>query len=183
MAGGKLIQLRLKNIDEAIYTETAKLAKLICEAYEAKLIINDVIKVALESGADGIHLGQGDTLPSEARKILGTKAIIGGTANTMADCMHMLTEGVDYLGVGPFRFTRTKEKLSPILGVEGYKKLIAELRIESKTPVFAIGGIEVEDFKSLYTTGIYGVAVSGILSNKSIVELSNIIEKHNAITN
>jgi thiamine-phosphate pyrophosphorylase len=96
--------------------------------------------------------------PKEARKILGNNFIIGGSSNTMDDVKWLMANGVDYLGIGPFRFTTTREKLNPILGLEGIQKIAKEFG--SKIPMIAIGGIKLSDVESVIQTGIYGVAVS-----------------------
>ena len=164
-AGGKWIQLRLKDIDQKAYVEAGKHCLEICKKYEASLIINDNIEVAHHIQADGVHLGLNDAHPKEARKILGKQAIIGGTANTEDDCLQRIEESVDYIGLGPFQFTQTKKKLSPVLGLEGYQKIISNLAAKGhNVPIVAIGGIESEDIIPLYRTGVSGIAVSGLLS-------------------
>jgi thiamine-phosphate pyrophosphorylase len=100
--------------------------------------------------------------PKEARKILGNNFIIGGSTNTMNDVRQMMDDGCDYIGIGPFRFTSTKEKLNPVLGLDGIKK-IAE-QFGNKIPMIAIGGIKWEDVESLMRTGIHGVAVSSAIN-------------------
>lgn len=164
-AGCRLIQLRFKNGTKAEITELAKIAKVRCEFHEAKLIINDWVEIAHEIDADGVHLGLTDTTIGEARQLLGPEKIIGGTANTLEDVLQRVNERCDYVGLGPFRFTTTKEKLSPILGLEGYRKTLQELADRGLSiPVYAIGGIELGDLEALKDTGVYGVAVSGIIS-------------------
>lgn len=163
-AGVKLIQLRLKNVTEEQYFETAIQAKAICNDSGSTLIINDSIAVAKRLGV-GVHLGLGDKPISLAKKEL-MNVVIGGTANTLEDCLKLMHQRVDYIGLGPFRFTETKKKLSPILGVEGYKNIITTLRSKGyEIPIYAIGGITEEDFESLFDIGVSGIAVSGLLSN------------------
>lgn len=161
-AGGKWIQLRMKAVPEKVYLETALAVRRICDAHGAIFIVNDNIHVALASQADGVHLGQEDESPAIARKVLGAEKIIGGTANTLAQCQELITAGVDYIGLGPYRFTQTKEKLSPVLGLDGYTHILSQL--SGNIPVIAIGGITSKDVKALRATGIHGVAVSGMLS-------------------
>ncbi|MNE76174.1 Thiamine-phosphate synthase [compost metagenome] len=126
------------------------------------------MEIAKEIDADGVHLGLTDTSVAEARKILGPTKIIGGTANTLDDVLQRIEEKCDYVGLGPFRFTTTKEKLSPILGLEGYKQIVSELTgRQVSIPIYAIGGIELIDLEDLKHTGVYGVAVSGIVSKSA----------------
>ena len=166
-AGGRWIQLRLKEVDMATYLTTALQCREICNRHDAIMIVNDNVSVAKAVLADGVHLGLEDMNPVEARKILGDQYIIGGTANTLLDCKNHIKDKVDYIGLGPYRHTRTKKKLSPILGIGGYQKILSEVKKQnSKTPIIAIGGIELEDIQLLKTTGIAGVAVSGMLTDK-----------------
>jgi thiamine-phosphate pyrophosphorylase len=167
-AGCKLIQLRFKKGTLEEVEILARKAKLWCENHGAKLIINDLVEIASKVDADGVHLGLTDTNIEEARKVLGPTKIIGGTANTLQDVLQRIDERVDYIGLGPYRFTTTKEKLSPILGLEGYQHIENELRSRDlSVSIYAIGGIEVEDIEQIRNTGIYGVAVSGIISNST----------------
>ena len=122
--------------------------------------------------SDGVHLGLNDESVSEARLILGDHKIIGGTANTLSDVLQRIGESCDYIGLGPLRFTATKEKLSPVLGFEGYQNIIESLQKESIAipKIYAIGGVRLEDIKLLQRAGIYGAAVSGqITENPSII--------------
>ena len=158
-SGAEWIQLRLKKLDPKTILETAKKAREITAHFQTRLIINDYYKVAKEVNADGVHLGKKDTCPLKARNYLGKFYTIGGTANTLDDCKKLLEEKVDYIGLGPFRFTETKKNLSPVLGTVGYQVLLKELKTE--TPIIAIGGITIEDVPEIINTGVYGIAVSG----------------------
>lgn len=165
-AGADWIQLRIKDQPEEVVLDAAKKTKVICELFGAQLIINDNINVAQKVKAAGVHLGKTDTSPSEARGVLGKDFIIGGTANTLDDCLYLIKQGVDYIGLGPYRFTKTKKNLSPVLGIGGYEGIInALLKKDIKLPVIAIGGVLTDDVLSLNRVGIYGIAVSGILTN------------------
>jgi len=96
---------------------------------------------------------------------LGNHKIIGGTANTLEDVLQRATEDCDYIGLGPFRFTSTKENLSPILGLEGYRDILSKLQEQNiPIPVYAIGGIELSDIENLINTGLHGIAVSGLIT-------------------
>lgn len=166
LAGGKWIQLRVKNQPEEAVLPLAISAVALCRRYGAKLIVNDYPLVALKSKADGVHLGLDDMPIAEARALLGPDMIIGGTANTLAHMELRAQEGADYIGLGPYRFTTTKENLSPVIGLEGYADLMSEAhKAGIKLPVIAIGGIELTDIPLLLQEGLYGVAVSGALTN------------------
>ncbi len=96
---------------------------------------------------------------AEARGILGKEFIIGGTANTFDDVKMHYKAGADYIGCGPFRFTTTKKDLSPVLGLEGYRSIILQMKEANiHLPIVAIGGITLEDIPSIMETGITGIA-------------------------
>lgn len=165
LAGVKWIQLRLKDADEFVWEQEAIEIWEVCQDYGATFIINDNIEVAKRVMADGVHLGKDDMRPSEARKILGEGAIIGGTANSFQDILTLQKEGVDYIGLGPFKQTETKKKLSPILGIAGYEEIITQCQQANITiPIVGVGGVTLEDIKLLRKSGLHGVAASGLLA-------------------
>src|SRR6185437_8241116 len=113
------IQLRLKNVSYDEYKKVALEVQAICKKYNATFIVNDNVKLALDIDADGVHVGKEDPLPMEdIEKLLAKNAITGATVNTTEDILHFKGKPVSYLGFGPFMFTTTKQKLSPILGIE-----------------------------------------------------------------
>lgn len=176
-SGVRLVQLRMKEVAEIEYVKTAIKAVEITHKYGGKLLVNDSLRVAYVANADGVHLGQNDCSPQEARKLLQGK-IIGGTANTVEQCLRLIEQGVDYIGVGPYRFTETKKNLSPILGLEGYENILNKLVGKCNIPVYAIGGIQQEDIQKLLDLGLSGIAVSGMLTQlapEKIAELLKII--------
>lgn len=162
-SGGKWVQLRIKN-DEVDFFELGKRVKAICQN-RAVFIVNDKVEIAKELDADGVHLGLDDMPIQEARTILGAAKIIGGTANTLEDCLNREKDGADYIGLGPFRTTTTKKKLSPILGLNGYQEIVPVDNPPINIPVVAIGGIVEEDVPELIqNSAVYGVAVSGLIN-------------------
>lgn len=108
-AGCRWIQLRIKDEPLDFVLDTALAARQLCNIYKAKLIINDYPKIALEAKADGLHLGLQDMSIPAARVIVGDKMIIGGTANTLEHVLLRVKEGADYIGLGPYKFTKTKK--------------------------------------------------------------------------
>jgi thiamine-phosphate pyrophosphorylase len=167
-AGVKWVQVRWKNTSEKELTELCKTVRLLCSEYKAVYIINDHVQLAKQVGADGVHLGLNDQSITEAKQILGNNKLTGGTANTFSDVLQRIEEQCDYIGLGPLRFTNTKEKLSPILGFEGYQKIIDTLKARSiEVPkIYAIGGVVQEDIELLQQIGIHGVAVSGLITTR-----------------
>lgn len=161
-AGCKWIQLRVKNRSSYEILEYAIEANRLCNQHGAKLIVNDHPEIALKAGAYGVHLGLQDMPISVAREIVGKEMIIGGTANTIEHIEQRIAEGADYIGLGPYRFTTTKEKLSPILGWEGINGITHKIRCH--IPIIAIGGILPDDITLIKETGVHGVAVSGAIT-------------------
>jgi thiamine-phosphate pyrophosphorylase len=165
-AGCRWIQLRIKDAPESTIMSEALIAKAICDTYGAKLIINDHPHIAKAVGAHGVHVGKKDMSVAAARKITGNDMIVGGTANTLADILQHVEDGASYVGVGPYRFTTTKQQLSPILGLAGIDAIMQELKaLGIDIPVIAIGGILTEDLEELTATGIHGIAVSGLITH------------------
>lgn len=163
--GGRWVQLRMKDTPaEGIIARGREMLAL-CRRYGALLIVNDDPRLAKAIGADGVHLGQNDTPPDEARIMLGRQAIIGCTANTFAHIARIAQSSADYIGLGPFRYTTTKKKLSPILGEEGYRRILRQMaRAGIRLPVVAIGGITEEDVPQVMACGVNGIALSGAIS-------------------
>jgi thiamine-phosphate pyrophosphorylase len=179
-AGCKWIQLRFKNTTEEELIVLAEKVKKLCERYQSLFIINDHPNIAHAVNADGLHLGLTDMNITEAKKIIGSNKIVGGTANTLEHVLQRVEEGCSYIGLGPFRFTATKEKLSPILGLQGYEVIVNELHKRNiSVPIYAIGGIVLEDITAIMRTGIYGVAVSGLITNHLDKKL--VVQKFNTL--
>jgi len=163
--GADWIQLRVKNKSKDQFLKIALETQMICKKYNAKLIINDNVEIAKEINADGVHLGKTDLHPAKARDILGKNFIIGCSANTYEDILYLSSYKIDYIGLGPYRFTLTKENISPVIGLEGYGKIINKCKnAEISIPVIVIGGINFNDIDILLEKGIYGVAISSAIN-------------------
>lgn len=160
--GCRWVQLRMKGASEEEMLPVALEAQRMCREAGATFIIDDHVELVRRIGADGVHLGKNDMPIDEARSILGSGFIIGGTANTFDDVLMHHRRGADYIGCGPFRFTTTKEKLSPVLGLEGYRSIMEQMKAAGlDMPVVAIGGITAADIPSIMATGVIGIALSG----------------------
>lgn len=164
--GCRWIQLRMKDASEEEVLKTAESTKKLCRQYDAVFLLDDYVELVERTGADGVHLGKDDMSIDEARRLLGKDKIIGGTANTFEDVKRIYSAGADYIGCGPFRFTTTKKKLSPILGLDGYNRIIEQMNAYGiNIPVLAIGGILLQDVSDIMQTGVSGVAISGAILN------------------
>ncbi len=178
--GCRWVQLRIKDatIDE-IRPIAIKVSEL-CRNYGATFIIDDHVELVREINADGVHVGKNDMPVENARKILGKGYIIGATANTIDDIIKHHQSGADYIGCGPLRFTTTKRNLSPVIGIDGYKKIIEQMhRMDINLPIVAIGGITPEDIVPLRATGVTGIAISSTIINAPdpIEQMKLFIEK------
>lgn len=161
--GGSWVQLRQK---EGLDREMAHRLAELCRQKNGVLCVDDNVDIALEIGADAVHLGKNDMPVDEAWKVV-RKAhrekdfLIGATTNTFEDIRQAARSGASYIGLGPFRFTQTKKRLSPILGLEGYRRIISQCEEAGiHLPIYAIGGIELEDIPDLMKAGVHGIAIS-----------------------
>lgn len=160
-AGARWIQLRMKNADTAEWLTTAVEAAAICRQHGAIIVINDSVEIALAAGASGVHLGKNDLGWEEARRRLGREKILGGTVNNLADAERASACGVlDYVGIGPWRFTKNKANLAPVLGNDGVARIMPSL---GGLPAWAIGGVERSDLLEINAAGCAGAAVSSAL--------------------
>ena len=186
--GCRWIQLRMKDVSETILEHHALIIQEMCKEYGATFIIDDNVFLAKKINADGVHLGKNDMPITEARRILGDDFIIGATVNIFEDILKITNSlsstansqrpMVNYFGCGPFRFTQTKQKLSPILGIEGYKEIVKKkLEHNIEIPIVAIGGIANADILHILETGIDGIALSSSIlrAENPIEEMKNIV--------
>lgn len=167
-AGARWIQLRMKHAPADVWLATAREVVVACRKYQAICIVNDSVDLALEAGADGAHLGAADEDWAEARRRLGPDRILGGTVNNVSDAFRAM-EGnyLDYVGIGPWRFTANKKNLAPVLGPEGVRGLVAQL---DGLPAWVIGGITADDLPAVHATGAAGAAVSSALFSGGRIE-------------
>jgi thiamine-phosphate pyrophosphorylase len=158
--GAKLIQLREKRLSPKQFYREAVEAIEIARIAGAKIIINDRVDIALVTKADGVHLGQDDLPPEQARNVLGPEAIIGFSTHNVGQAVQAANKPVDYIAAGPVFATSTKDKPDPTIG-------LAELRVISEAfrdiPLVAIGGITAENAQSALDAGADSVAVVSYL--------------------
>ena len=158
LGGARWIQFRTKTLTGEARLAEARAVVSVCRTHGAVCIINDSPELALECDADGVHLGQEDMSPVEARKLLGTDRIIGVTVNFPEEGARVMRDGVaDYAGVGPWRFTTSKAKLAPVLSPDILRALITMM---TPLPCVVIGGVIVTDVSEIRKLGAHGVAVS-----------------------
>ena len=163
--GAGVIQLREKHLERDAFIAEAKEIKKLCHQYRVPLIINDSVEIALESDADGVHIGQDDTDVPEARKRLGPDKIIGVSAHNVEEAVTAWKNGADYLGSGAVFRTGSKDNVTP-LEHEELKAICRAVPI----PVVAIGGINEQNVLELSGTGIDGIAVISAIFAKPDIE-------------
>ena len=171
--GVNIVQLREKYISDNEIIKIADKVKKICNQYNIPFIINDSVDIALEVGADGVHLGQKDENIQSARIRMGSSKIIGVSAKTPEQALAAEQSGADYLGVGAAFPTSTKLDASGI-DFDVYRQIKNSVNI----PVIAIGGITIDNILQLSGFGLDGVAVvSAIFSADNITAAAEMLSK------
>ena len=164
IAGGiRLIQLRAKNATSREFYESAKAVVSYAREHGTKVLINDRVDIAAAVGADGVHLGQDDLAPELARKILGSKAIIGYSTHSLEQVRIALRYPVDYVAIGPVFRTKTKVNSDPVIGIERLQEVSREI---GEMPLVAVGGINLTNLNTVFEAGANSIAVvGGLISN------------------
>lgn len=160
LGGARFIQLREKNLAPKDFYESAEEAVEFARENGIKIIINDRVDIALALKADGVHLGQEDLPPAEARKILGEKAVIGFSTHSVEQAVEAIKFPVDYIAIGPVLPTQTKENPEETVGLDGIEKVRAAI---GDFPLVAIGGIKVRNLPEVFRAGADSAAVIGDL--------------------
>ncbi len=157
--GVTMVQLRHKDAGKRDLADRARRLVALLEPFGIPLIVNDSVDAALAAGAAGVHLGQEDMDPRDARRILGPDAIIGWTVKTR-DQAHMAESmAVDYVGVGPVYASTTKPDAGRVLALEG----VVHMRGATDLPMVGIGGICAGRVAVTVRAGADGVAVVGAI--------------------
>jgi thiamine-phosphate pyrophosphorylase len=160
-AGVRLLQLRAKGLADRALVELARGALAAAHRGGARLIVNDRADVARIVGADGVHVGQDDLPPAEARAVVGPQAIVGVSTHTFDQAIQAAQAPVDYVAAGPVFATRSKENPDPVVGPE----LIRLLHARLARPLVAIGGITRANAREVAAAGADGLAVISDLLN------------------
>lgn len=159
LAGGAtMLQLREKHLEHRDFLAQAQELLPLCRKYHVPLIINDDVQVALESGADGVHVGQSDMAVQAARSILGPDKIIGASAHNASEALAAVAAGADYLGCGAV-FGSTTKADAGLLSLN----TLREIRVAVRVPIVAIGGINRQNIVRLAGSGVDGVALISAL--------------------
>ena len=163
-----MIQLREKEASPADFFRAAEAAIRVARRHDVKIIINDRVDIAVAVRADGVHLGQNDLPPSEARAILGETAVIGLSTHTLDQALDAIKLPVDYIAIGPAFETQTKRDADAIIGLYGLRQVRDAV---GNFPLVAIGGIDKPKLESTFAAGADSVAIiSAILSDAAVIE-------------
>ncbi|MFH0867890.1 MAG: thiamine phosphate synthase [Candidatus Woesearchaeota archaeon] len=169
--GAEIIQLREKRWGkDQVKEEAVKLLK-ICRENNVLFIVNDYVDIALEIGADGVHLGQSDISIAEAREFCGNELIIGLSTHSVEQAIDADQEDVDYITIGPIFKTRVKDYE---VGVEIIKPVLDNIQ----KPLIAIGGINKENIDEVLEQGVSSIAViSAVVSADNVKEAARELVK------
>ncbi len=163
--GATLIQLRDKHGDTGAMVETARAIKQALAPFRTAFVVNDRIDVALASGADGVHVGPDDMTVADARRLLGSGAIIGLSIKSVVEAEAAPVELIDYVGSGGVYVTLSKAQKKPPIGTQGLSRIIAVLkRRKANMPVCGIAGVDATNAGEVIAAGADGVAVISALS-------------------
>jgi thiamine-phosphate pyrophosphorylase len=154
--GARVVQLRLKDTPAGLVLDAARRIAALA-AGKALLIVNDRADLALLSGADGVHLGDEDLPPAEARRLVGPELLVGRTTRTLEEARAALAAGADHVGFGPIFATTTKDLPVPPRGLDA----LAEVTRALRAPVVAIGGIGEGTIAGVARAGAACAAVIG----------------------
>ena len=152
--GATFVQLREKHLDRDAFVAEARELKALCAAHRVPFVINDDVSIALEVGADGVHVGQSDMEAGSVRDLIGHDRILGVSAETVEQALLAERRGADYLGVGAVFPTGSKDDAEAVS-----RDTLAAICAAVKIPVIAIGGITLDNLPTLAGTGICGIAV------------------------
>jgi thiamine-phosphate pyrophosphorylase len=166
--GATLVQLRDKRSATRTMIEHARALKGALAQFAIPLLINDRIDVAIACGADGVHVGQDDMPAADARRMLGSSAIIGLSIRSPAEAEAAPLELIDYVGIGGVFATSSKDNTAPPIGTSGLQRIseIVRRRV-TEFPVCGIAGITVENAPHVIAAGAQGVAVISALSDQT----------------
>ncbi len=173
--GVKAVQLREKGLSGNPLFELAKGLRAVTKRYNAKLFINDRVDIAIAVDADGVHLGQTSFSAVDARKLLGSKKLIGVSTHSVKEARNAQKHGADFITFGPVFYTKSKARYGEPLGIERLKEVVKAVNI----PVFAIGGIKLKNIKDAMAAAVNGVSmISEVIKAKNPkVMVRNLLEE------
>ncbi|MEM3927917.1 MAG: thiamine phosphate synthase [Archaeoglobaceae archaeon] len=170
--GVRIIQFREKKAKDIERLRVARALRELTESYDAMLIINERVDLAIAVDADGVHVGQED-LPCEVVKEI-FDGIVGVSVSNVDETIKAIEANADYLGAGPVFATTTKEDARNPIGIEGLRKIVEV----SKIPVFAIGGINVENVVEVLNCRVDGIAAISAIAGERAKDFIDLVNKY-----
>jgi len=165
--GVRAVQLREKDLSASELFVLAEKTRKLCQRYDALLFVNDRVDVALAVEADGVQLGTASIPIEAARELLGPRKIIGASTHSLGEANEAVEHGADFILFGPVYFTPSKASYGSPQGLEALKKIVEKISL----PVYAIGGIKLDNIEDVRRTGVRGVAlISAVMSAKNPAE-------------
>ena len=165
--GVRAVQLREKDLSASELFVLAEKTRKLCQRYDALLFVNDRVDVALAVEADGVQLGAASIPIEAARELLGPRKIIGASTHSLGEANEAVQHGADFILFGPVYFTPSKASYGSPQGLEALKKIVEKISL----PVYAIGGIKLDNIEDVRRTGVRGVAlISAVMSAKNPAE-------------
>ena len=175
--GVRMIQLREKDLVSREWYHLAVEMRRLTRKYNALLIVNDRVDVALSVGADGIHVGKSSLPIPVIKKMISShkKMLIGYSSHSLSEVQEVAREGVDWVSFSPIYYTPSKERYGEPQGIDRLKEVIKAVDI----PVYALGGISIDNIDDVMATGCYGVSlISEIISSKNPYETTLSLLSH-----
>ena len=163
--GATIVQLREKSLSRDAFLAEAKKISVLCRRYQIPFLINDNVDIALEAGADGVHVGIEDTPVAEIRRRAPSEFIIGATCKTVEQARQAEAAGADYMGVGAVFPSPTKKNAVRITAAQ-----LHEICTSVSIPAVAIGGIDGSNLAQLRGVGMAGIAVVSALFGAADIE-------------
>ena len=165
--GARFIQIRDKGMNSRELFRTIQECQSLARAHDTTLIVNDRVDIAMALDSDGVHLGQDDLLPGEARILLSHERVIGFSTHSVEQAVEAMDIPVDYIAAGPIFHTGSKVDSDPVIGLDG---LVEIRRATRDFPLVAIGGIDLENCRAVFSAGADSVAmISGLVSDPSMI--------------
>lgn len=165
--GARVVQLREKDISDREFFELARIFRRRTAQAGMTFIVNDRLDICRAVEADGIHLGQDDFPPREARRLLGPQTVIGVSTHSLEQALQAVEEGADYINVGPIFATQTKQHSGPPLGLDLFRQVSRLVKI----PITVMGGINLDNLNEVLEAGARRIAVvSAVTSVENIAE-------------
>ena len=169
LGGSRILQLRMKDASASAMLEVLVELRRVVDGWEqARLIVNDRVDVALEAGAHGVHLGQGDLPLSSARRMVPPNFCIGVSTHDEEQAQRAMEGGADYVAFGPIYQTGSKDNPEPAVGLDRLRALCGRASV----PIIAIGGITLERVPEIVRAGAHAAAIIAAVNQAKNVRVA-----------